>query len=118
MTERHALESTYFDRCSVYRRSTEKDPITKQNHQTEVIVKEQIACALSQSRGAGISFEGNFGSVDSSRVLFCSPGHPIIAGDKIMVTTAAGEIFTAWAGRPFTYANSHSEIPLQGKERA
>lgn len=112
MTEREAIESTYFDRCSTYRRIDTKDPETKQTKQVETAVLKNIPCALSQDKGGELSLSGNHGEAAGSYTLFCAPDADIKKGDKIAVTTAAGQSFTLWAGKGFSYADSHSEIPL------
>lgn len=112
MTEREAIESTYFDRCDVYRRSDVKDPDTKQTGQTESAVLQNLPCALSQNRRGEFSLGGNRGEAAGGYTLFCSPNADIRKGDKIRVTTAAGRIYALWAGKGFSYAESHSEIPL------
>lgn len=116
MTEREALESTYFDRCTTYRRSDIKNPETKQQEQIENIVLEEFPCALSQDKGGELSLNGQRGKAVGSYTLFCSPEADIRKGDKVAVTTKAGQEITLWAGRAFRYADSHSEIPLSEDE--
>jgi hypothetical protein len=112
MTEREAIESTYFDHCSAFRRSDVKDPETKQTKQVETAVLQNIPCALSQNKGGELSLSGNHGEASGSYTLFCAPDTDIRKGDKVSVITASGQNFTLWAGKGFSYAGSHSEIPL------
>ncbi len=117
MTEREAIESTYLDRCSTCRRFDVKDPDTKQTQQIETVVLQNAPCALSQDKGGALSLSGNFGTASGSYTLFCSPDADIKKGDKVSVTTRAGQTITLWAGKCFRYAESHSEIPLSEDDR-
>jgi hypothetical protein len=112
MTEREAIESTYFDRCDAFRRCDAKNPDTKQTEQTEIAVLQNFPCALSQNRRGELSLSGDHGEAAGGYTLFCSPNADIRKGDKVKVTTKAGQTFTLWAGKGFSYADSHSEIPL------
>lgn len=112
MTEREAIESTYFDHCSTFRRSDVKDPETKQTKQIETAILQNIPCALSQNKGGELSLSGDHGTATGSYTLFCAPDADIAKGDKVAVTTAAGQTFMLWAGKGFSYAGSHSETPL------
>nr|WP_319487245.1 hypothetical protein [uncultured Caproiciproducens sp.] len=118
MTEREAIESTYFDHCSTYRRIDTKDPETKQTKQTETAVLQNIPCALSQNKGRELSLNGDYGKASGSYTLFCAPDTDMVKGDKAVVTTGAGQIFTLWAGKPFSYAGSHCEVPLSEDDRS
>jgi len=117
MTEREAIESTYIDRCDIYRRSDVKDPNTKQTGQIESAVLQNVPCALSQNKGGELSLSGNRGKASGSYTLFCSPDADIRRGDKIAVATKAGQKFVLWAGKGFSYADSHSEIPLSEDDK-
>lgn len=116
MTEREAIESTYFDRCSTTRRVAGKDPATKQTKQTEVAVLRDIPCALSQDKAGELSLSGDSGKAAGNYTLFHAPECDIQKGDKITVTTAVGQSFTLWAGKPFLYI-SHAETPLSEEEQ-
>ncbi len=119
MTERQAVESTYWDRCSIYRRTREKDPDTRQQVQTETCTAQDIPCAVSQrsagSSQGGLSLSGQYGSASASYTLFCSPETDIRFGDRVEVETGAGQTLSLWAGKSFLYA-SHAEVPLSGEE--
>ena len=117
MTERQILESTYFDRADVYRRANAKDPETKQMRQTEVLVISGLPCALSQVRSGSLTQGDGYGVTSISHVLFFAPDADLQAGDRLEVTTGAGQRFTLWAGRPFLYS-SHGEVPLTGEAQA
>jgi len=113
---RQALEATYGDRCTVYRRTSAKGP-DKVTRQTEAAVATNVACALSQRRNRDLSLGNESASVYNSYTLFCSPDVGVTAGDKVVVASATGQTFTLWAGRPFIYV-SHAEVPLYEEERA
>lgn len=116
MTERQALESTYWNSCRIYRRSKVKNPTTKQMEQVEGCIAENVPCALSRGKSGDIRFTDQHGQYQSAYVLFCPPETPIQAGDRVEVTTAQQQ-FSLWAGKPFLYI-SHAEIPLMEEERA
>lgn len=111
--EADILASTYLDRCTITRKSgTFKDDFTKQSRQLTVTAEEDIPCSLSTAKGGSIGFSGGHGSYQSGYTLFCRPETDIQAGDQIAVITQSGRAYTLWAGRPFTYAGSHTETPL------
>lgn len=116
MTECQILESTYSDRADVYRRSETKDPVTKQTRQYEDVVESALRCALSQNKSGSLTMGGGAGSASSSYTLFCAPDIEVIAGDRLLILTAAGQQLSLWAGKPFVYP-SHMEIPLTAEER-
>jgi len=118
MTEADILAATYRDSCNVFRRNFSKDSHTKQTRQEEVLVYENISCALSTPSGGGFDSRKGVGGYQSGYTLFCRPDQDIAKGDKLVVTTEAGAVFTLWAGRPFSYAGSHMEVPLSEEERA
>lgn len=117
MNERQAIESTYFDKCKIFRKDNSfKDPKTKQTKQSEIVIAEDVKCALSRNSGRETSFSSSHGEVKGSYTLFCAPEIDIIPGDKIEVITSVGQSFTLWAGKPFKYI-SHAEIPMSEDER-
>lgn len=118
MTEREAIECTYEDTCRICRRTSVTDPVTRQQRQTEVIIADTVRCALSKSSGSRLQFGDGNATVSGQPILFAAPEADIIAGDKIVITNAAGQVVTVWAGKPFIYANSHMEVPLLEEARA
>lgn len=116
MTERQILESTYHDNADVHRRLETKDPVTKQTRQYEDVVEPALLCALSQNKSGGLTMGDGVGSTSSSYTLFCAPDAELIAGDRLLIRTAAGQQLSLWAGKPFVYP-SHMEVPLSAKER-
>ena len=47
MTDIEILESTYFDKCTIKRKEKIKNPITGVTETKEVIIVEDVKCALS-----------------------------------------------------------------------
>ncbi len=117
MTERELLATTYHDRADVYRKADLPDPNTNQMRPAVTRVAAGVACALSQSRSGKHTVRDGVGVTDSSHVLFCDPAVDIQAGDRLEITTEAGQHFTLWAGAGFAYV-SHAEIPLTGEQRS
>lgn len=117
MTEADILATTYCDLCTIYRKGNPaKDPDTRQTSQEMLLVVENLPCALSTPISGDINLSEGHGRYQSGYTLFCRPETDIQAGDKV-VATKVGRVFSLWAGRPFTYAGSHSEIPLSEEER-
>lgn len=116
MTEQKVLESTYHDHATVFRRTGVKDDVTKQTHKCETVVAKDIPCALSRNKSGSLTISDGIGHTSSSYTLFCSPGTEIQSGDRLLVTTEAGQQFVLWAGKPFSYG-SHLELPLSEDER-
>ena len=48
MTDIEILESTYFDKCTIKRKEKIKNPITGVTETKEVIIAEDVKCALSK----------------------------------------------------------------------
>lgn len=118
MKEADILAATYEDNCTISRNGDAvKDPVTRQSRQETVIVARDIPCALSTATGGSIQFSEGHGGYHSGYTLFCRPEVDIEAGDQLRVTTRAGRIYTLWAGRPHTFAGSHTETPLLEEKR-
>lgn len=113
MSEADILAATYHDKCTITRKSgTVKDESTKQSRQETVTVDQNVPCALSTARGGSINFSEGHGGYHSGYTLFCRPDVDIEAGDRLLVVTKAGRSYELWAGRPDTFAGSHTETPL------
>lgn len=111
------LEGTYKDVARVFNRTPRKNPETKQTEQVEEMFLTDLICALSKDKSGGHSVSGGVGSTVSSYTLFCSPTANIAAGNRLEITTLAGQTFSLFAGQPFCYL-SHMEVPLTAKERS
>lgn len=116
MTEREAIESTYFDKFSSFRRRNVKDEVTKQTKQEFTPVLENQLCALSQDKQSATSFGNHTGETENEYTLFHAPELDVKAGDKLVVTTGVGQIITCYPGDPFCYP-SHAETMCSKKEK-
>ena len=114
MTDAEILESTYFDRCNIKRKEKIKNPNTGVTETVDVIIAEDIKCALSKSYNQVISGEG-VGNLSFNHKLFLNPSIDIKEGDTVEVTVM-GKISIYLASKPFFYS-SHSETLLSYKER-
>lgn len=114
MTDIEILESTYFDRCTIKRKEKIKNPNTGVTETVEVIIAENVKCALSKSDNQVMSGEG-VGNLSFNHKLFLNPNTDIKEGDTVEVTVM-GKISIYLASKPFYYP-SHSESLLSYKER-
>lgn len=114
MTDAELLESTYFDRCNIKRKEKIKNPNTGVTETVDVIIAEDIKCALSKSDNQVMSGEG-VGNLSFNHKLFLNPSIDIKEGDTVEVTVM-GKISIYLASKPFFYS-SHSETLLSYKER-
>ena len=115
MTDIEILESTYFDKCTIKRKEKIKNPNTGVTETKEMIVVEDVKCALSKKDIQTMNVDG-IGNLAFSHLLFLNPNIDIQEGDTIEVTTM-GKISIYLASKPFFYS-SHSETLLSYKERA
>ncbi|PEA53433.1 hypothetical protein CON64_18495 [Bacillus pseudomycoides] len=110
------IESTYFDRCDVYRLTnvTQPNGSVKQGYK---LLTENNKCALStltSSSMSSVSLEEPFEFIRSNFKLFISPKVDITQGDKVIVYYE-GQIIITFAGEPYPYP-THSEIILKREE--
>lgn len=117
MTEREAIESTYYDKVSSYRRINVKDDVTKQTRQEEQQIISAAPCALSRNSLKPLAFGENHGEINAEYTLFHAPELDIKAGDKLVVNTSQGQTFECYAGKPFAYS-SHAETKCSEREPA
>ena len=116
MTDIEILESTYFDKCTIKRKEKMKNPITGVTETVEVIIVEDVKCALSaHNNDNAISVDG-VGKVVQIHELFLNPNINLQEGDIVEVTSV-GKISSYLASKPFFYS-SHSQTLLTYKERA
>ena len=115
MTDIEILESTYFDKCTIKRKVKAKNENTGVTETKEVIIVEDVKCALSKKDVQTMSSDG-VGKLAFSHLLFLNPNIDIQEGDTVEVTTM-GKISIYLASKPFYYS-SHSETLLSYKERA
>lgn len=115
MTERQAIESTYFDTFSSFRRVNVKDTASGQTKQEEQQIVTDVPCAISKNNLNGVKFGNSNGETNAEYTLFHAPELDVKAGDKIIVSTPQGQKFTCYAGKPFCYA-SHAETKCSENE--
>ena len=115
MTDIEILESTYFDRCTIKRKEKIKNPNTGVTETKEVIIAEDVKCALSKKDIQTMNSDG-VGALAFSHLLFLNPNINLQEGDIVEVVSM-GKISIYLASKPFYYS-SHSETLLSYKERA
>ena len=114
MTDIEILESTYFDKCSIKRKEKIKNPNTGITETKEVIIVEDVKCALSKKDTPIMTSDG-VGNLSFSHLLFLNPNVDIQEGDIVEVVSI-GKISIYLASKPFYYS-SHSETLLSYKNR-
>lgn len=114
MTDIEILESTYFDRCTIKRKEKIKNPNTGVTETVEVIIAENVKCALSKKDVQTMSSDG-IGKLAFSHLLFLNPNIDLQEGDTVGVSSM-GKISIYLASKPFYY-QTHSETLLSYKER-
>jgi len=111
MNEKQAVESTYYDKCSVRRKSTTLSAY-KVTSQAYATVHTDLPCALSKKELGNANKVTVENEINYNSILFLPPEYTIIAGDEITVTiTANGEIRKYKAGEPMVYP-THQEVQL------
>ena len=115
MTDIEILESTYFDRCTIKRKEKIKNPITGVTETKEIIIVENVKCALSKKDIQTMTSDG-VGNLAFSHLLFLNPNINLQEGDTVEVTSI-GKISIYLASKPFYYS-SHSQTLLTYKDRA
>ena len=114
MTDAEILESTYFDRCNIKRKEKIKNPNTGITETVDMVIAENVKCALSKSDNQVMSGEG-VGNLSFNHKLFLNPSIDIKEGDTIEVNRM-GKISIYLASKPFYYP-SHIEVIVIYKER-
>ena len=114
MTDIEILESTYFDKCTIKRKEKIKTPNTGVTETKEVIIVEDVKCALSKKDIQTMNVDG-IGTLAFSHLLFLNPNINLQEGDIVEVSSM-GKISNYLASKPFYYS-SHSETLLSYKER-
>lgn len=114
MTDAEILEMTFFDTCTIKRRVKQKNHKTGVTENVEIVIAENIKCALSKENTSKII--GEVGSIVSTHTLFTNPLVDIKAGDIVEVTNEILEKSIYLASKPFYY-KSHKETQLTDKDR-
>ena len=99
MTDIEILESTYFDKCTIKRKEKIKNPNTGVTETKEVIIVENVKCALSKKDTPIMTSDG-VGKLAFSHLLFLNPNIDVQEGDTVEVTTM-GKISIYLASKPF-----------------
>lgn len=112
-TEKKALESTYFDKVTVYRNENQDvENITKLIRK-EVLTNEP--CALSKNSKISSNIDNGINRIEGEHILFLSK--QIKKGDELVIVQTDGRKYTALAGEP-NFFQSHYEVPVKIQERA
>ena len=116
MTDIEILESTYFDKCTIKRKEKIKNPVTGVTETVEVIIEEDVKCALSVEGRRNVITVDGVGKVLEIYKLFLNPNINLQEGDTVEASSL-GKVSIYLASKPFYYS-SHSETLLSYKERA
>ncbi len=117
MTDAEILEMTFFDTATCIRKVKVKDKNTGVSKFEDVIIFENMKCALSKKEQAAPLLDGEVGSIVSTHKLFINPLADIQLGDNLVVTNGMGQKCIYLASEPFYY-QSHREIPVTKKVRS
>ncbi|PEL12671.1 ABC transporter ATP-binding protein [Bacillus sp. AFS017336] len=118
MNEMEALESTYWDKCDVWR-----DVETVVNNRDSFVPQQlysSIKCALSKPANTtrlNTNQTEEQNQIDYTFILFLSPSYDLKTGDEIRVTTSMNQQFELIAGEPFKYP-SHQVVTVHRKDEA
>ena len=115
MTDIEILESTYFDKCTIKRKEKIKNPNTGVTETKEIIIVENVKCALSKNDVQSMQVDG-IGKLSYSHTLFLNPNVDVQEGDTVEVTSM-GIKSIYLSSKPFIYP-SHSQTLLTYKDRA
>ena len=109
--ESKILKETFRDQLTATRKQAGTDPDTQETVFQDVMVFENIPCALSNSSGDAPERTEKVSVQSRDMVIFTLPGVFLQANDKVTVTTEAGQIYKGRTGRTFGYI-SHGETPF------
>lgn len=108
------LEQTYFDKVTVKRYKKVKDNDTGISKSIEVLLYENIPCAISR-KDEPIA-NGEIASIISTQKMFINPKYDVLEGDRLYVTLFNGKERKYLASKPFYYP-SYTSVPITEKER-
>lgn len=109
--EEKILTETYHDNLTVYRKVPLKNPDTGETTESEVIVYENIRCALSNSSNNTPQKQEFYHEKQMNAVLFTEPYVFMIENDRVEILTETRQFFEGVTGRTFPYV-SHGETPV------
>lgn len=110
-----ALSLLYTDTAKVTGSVSEKDPATKETHESLVVLHEALACRVSFKRTDAASEASPAAVVSQSVTLFFAPDVVIPSGCLIEVTRGGRTLTYGRAGLSAVYA-SHIEVALETDE--
>lgn len=113
--EAKILAKTFRDHLTVYRKKKETDPESLQTIEKDMLVYENIPCALSQGGNSRPDRQEFHSEKQFEAVIFTIPGIELLDHDKAVVITEAGQMFEGVTGRTFRYV-SHGETPFALEE--
>jgi hypothetical protein len=116
MSEAEILELTYDCTCKIIRKVSVKDVDTGITSNTDVVIANNIKCAISKLDKMSSSINGEIGSIISNDTLFINPLADVLPGDTLEVTNEIGEKTIYLASKP-KYYKSHKNIPVTEKDR-
>lgn len=115
--EAEILAKTFRDKLTVYRKGKEKDPETLQTIEKNVLVYENLPCALSQGSSNRPDRQEFYSEKQFEAVIFTMPGVEMSDHDQVEIVTEAGQVFQGGTGKTFGYI-SHGETPFAVEELA
>jgi hypothetical protein len=116
MTDVEALEMTYLDLFSLFRKEKVKNEDTGITETVEVEIYSNKKCALSKNNLTNIMQSDGVGNLSESYTFFTNPMLEIKPGDKLVIKSLSGTDSFLVSSKPFKY-NSHQELILSYKDR-
>ena len=115
MTDIEILESTYFDKCTIKRKEKIKNTITGVTETEEVIIAEDVKCAISTHNRDNTILVDGVGKAVQIHKLFLNPNINLQEGDVVEVSSM-GKMSSYLASKPFYYS-SHMEVIISCTDR-
>lgn len=116
-SEADILRKTYKDTLTVIRGMPDVDE-HGESVRKDVIVYENVPCALSQGTVGSPKREDNRRVSDAEHVIFAAPDIRMVDMDHAVIVTEAGQVLRGICGRTFSYAGFHGETPFKAEEMA
>lgn len=117
MTQREAIERTYRDRFQAERKKNLLEEETGITRQEYVPLPGTYPCGLSHGAGRGWRTSDHVGETQEAYTLFHAPELALLPGDRIKISTEAGQELSCVAGKSFRYV-THGETVLTARTRA
>ena len=116
MTDVEALEMTYLDLFSLFRKEKVKNEDTGITETVEVEIYSNKKCALSKNKITDMLNVDGVGNVVESYNFFANPNFKLKIGDRLVISSLSGEDSFKIASKSFKYP-SHQELILSYKDR-